>query len=69
MSTHASPLVAPAAEMTFEEFLVAYDGVHAEWVDGRVHVMSPGNDRQSRLTRFLAAMIQDWVGSRSSWPG
>jgi Uma2 family endonuclease len=61
MAGHAYPLVAPATEMSFEEFLVAYDGVHAEWVDGRVQVMSPGNDRQSRLTRFLASVIQDWA--------
>lgn len=47
--------------ITFEEFLSAYDGVHAEWVDGRVYVMSPGNTPQSRLTRFLGSAIQHWA--------
>jgi Uma2 family endonuclease len=59
MSAHAA-----AGTISFEEFLTAYDGVHAEWVDGTVHVTGPGNDRQSRLTRFLASIIQDWAEAR-----
>lgn len=47
--------------MSFEEYLEAYDGVHAEWVEGRVYVMSPGNEPQGRLSRFLAAIIQYWA--------
>lgn len=47
--------------ITFEEFLASYDGVHAEWVDGKVHVVSPGNTPQSRLTRFLGTVIQAWA--------
>jgi Uma2 family endonuclease len=35
--------------------------VHAEWVDGQVFVMSPGNTPRSRLTRFLSAAIQLWA--------
>lgn len=61
MSAHAP---AASATISFEEFLTAYDGVHAEWVDGKVFVMSPGNERQSRLTRFLASIIQDWAEAR-----
>ena len=60
MSTQA-PVQAGARTMSFEEYLEAYDGVHAEWVDGRVLVMSPGNRSQSRLTRFLSAVLQHWA--------
>jgi Uma2 family endonuclease len=60
MSTQA-PLQLDARTMSFEEYLEAYDGVHAEWVDGRVLVMSPGNRSQSRLTRFLSAVLQHWA--------
>ena len=50
-----------AGPISFEDFLSAYDGVHAEWVDGEVLLMSPGNTPQSRLTRFLGAVIQVWA--------
>ncbi len=50
--------------ISFEEFLSAYDGIHAEWVDGTVQVMSPGNERQSKLTQFLSAVMQQWAESK-----
>jgi Uma2 family endonuclease len=53
--------IAPPDTITFEEFLSTYDGVHAEWVGGKAHVMSPGNAPQSRLTRFLGSAIQHWA--------
>lgn len=60
MTTEA---IAPAAagRISFEDFLSAYDGIHAEWIDGTVVPMSPGNTPQSRLTRFLATVIQLWA--------
>jgi Uma2 family endonuclease len=61
MVTHAPPVQADGPAMSFEEYLEAYDGVHAEWVEGRVYVMSPGNEPQGRLSRFLAAIIQYWA--------
>ena len=50
--------------MSFEEYLEAYDGVHAEWVEGRVYVMSPGNEPHGRLSRFLSSIIQYWADVR-----
>ena len=47
--------------VSFEDYLSAYDGVRAEWVDGRVFVMSPGNERQSDLSLWLAALIRYWA--------
>lgn len=61
MATHVSPVQVDPREMSFEEYLEAYDGVHAEWVRGRVYVMSPGNEPQGRLSRFLGAIIQYWA--------
>jgi Uma2 family endonuclease len=67
MATRRVPYVPPnlpvvsGETMSFEEFLVAFDGVHAEWVDGKVHVMSPGNAQQSRLGLFLSSIIQYWA--------
>jgi Uma2 family endonuclease len=60
MTAQSLPVASPET-ITFEEFLAGYDGVHAEWVDGKVHVMSPGNERQSALTGFLHAIIQYWA--------
>jgi Uma2 family endonuclease len=61
MVTHAPPVQVDGPAMSFEEYLEAYDGVHAEWVDGRVFVVSPGNEPQGRLSRFLATIIQYWA--------
>ena len=61
MAAETLAVAAPPDPLTFEEFLTAYDGVHAEWVDGRVYVMSPGNTPQSRLTRFLTTVLQIWA--------
>lgn len=47
--------------ISFEDFLNGYAGMHAEWVDGTVVTMSPGHTPQSRLTRFLGAVIQVWA--------
>jgi Uma2 family endonuclease len=60
MATQTLPAAAPSTT-TFDEFLATYEGVHAEWVDGRVYVMSPGNERQSKLTGFLDSVIQYWA--------
>ena len=50
MATQASPIRTDTGEMSFEEYLEAYNGIHAEWVDGRVCVTSPGTERQGRLS-------------------
>ena len=34
MATHALPVQVEGPTMSFEEYLEAYDGVHAEWVEG-----------------------------------
>ena len=53
--------LAPAVStdrISFEDFLRAYDGVHAEWVDGSVVPMSPVSDRHQDIVDFLAALLR-----------
>jgi len=61
MTTETLAPAVSTERISFEEFLNAYAGVHAEWVDGTVLLMSPGNTPQSRLTRFLGSIIQIWA--------
>ena len=60
MATQSPPAASPDT-ITFEEFLTAYDGVHAEWVDGRVYVVSPNTDRHSQVARFLITLLQTYA--------
>ena len=54
--------LAPSADtLSFEEFLEAYDGVHAEWVDGQVYVMSPVLDRNQDIADWLTALFRVFV--------
>jgi Uma2 family endonuclease len=61
MATRLSEAAAHAPWISFEEFLSTYDGVHAEWVDGTVIVMSPGSARHSVLTRFISSVLQGYA--------
>lgn len=58
-----SLLVAPE-EITFDEFLVRYDGCFAEWVDGRVRMEDLSDLRRSRLKGFLTSVLQSWAEVR-----
>lgn len=44
--------------MSFEEFLLDYDGVPAEWVRGKVIAMSPVNRRHQEITLWLATLLK-----------
>ncbi|HEX2081060.1 MAG TPA: Uma2 family endonuclease [Longimicrobium sp.] len=49
--------------ISFEEFLTAYDGVRAEWVDGQVVEMSPTSDRHADISDFLITVLRVLVAS------
>ena len=53
------PNVSP--KISYEDFLEHYDGVHAEWVDGKVILMSPVSNVHQRIGLFLARLISDFV--------
>lgn len=48
--------------ISYDEFLASVDeGVHAEWVDGEVVLMSPASEQHAAITTFLAAVIRGYV--------
>jgi Uma2 family endonuclease len=63
MATQAPPL-APPERVSFEEYLTAYDGSAAEWVDGTVVPMSPVSDHHQDIVDFLAALLRYLVEER-----
>ena len=55
------------AKMTYEEFLAwADEDTWAEWIDGKVIVMSPASKRHQQLIRFLTLLLQSFIESRQS---
>jgi Uma2 family endonuclease len=54
----------PLPKMTYEEFLDWAAGMHAEWVDGDVIIMSPLVPRHQRIAGFLFHTIDLYVQAR-----
>jgi Uma2 family endonuclease len=52
--------------ISFEEYLSAYDGVRAEWVDGTVEEMSPTSDRHADISDFLITLLRVLVESNGA---
>jgi Uma2 family endonuclease len=44
--------------MLFEEFLEHYDGARAEWMDGKVVLMSPVSIRHEKIRKFLLLLLE-----------
>lgn len=57
----ATQIGADTDRISFEEFLTAYDGVRAEWVDGEVVEMSPASDRHQDVLELLSAALRTYV--------
>ena len=52
----------PNKVMTYEEFLQWVDeDTWAEWVDGKVEIMSPASLRHQHIVDFLAAIIRHFI--------
>jgi Uma2 family endonuclease len=47
--------------ISFEDFLVRYDGVAAEWIDGAVELMSPTSSRHNELVQFLVIYLRTFA--------
>jgi Uma2 family endonuclease len=63
MSEGGRPL--PAGKLTFEEFLAWCDeDTWAEWVDGKVVMVSPASDRHQDLADFLTVVLRLFVEGR-----
>ena len=58
--------VAPPGPLTYEEFLAWCDeDTWAEWVDGRIVMMTPVGDRHQDLARFLIGIVDVFVQWRN----
>lgn len=53
--------IRPIARLTYEEFLTQYDGMHAEWEDGEIIVMSPVSRRHQDIGGFLLTILRPYV--------
>lgn len=54
-------ILAEPALLSFEDFLEQYDGVHCEWVDGKVELMSPVSNLHQKIDVFLLTLINFYV--------
>ncbi len=59
------PSPAAPLRMTYEEFLRAYDGRNAEWVEGEVIEMSPTSWENQDLADFLTAILRSYVEAKA----
>ena len=63
LATSERPL--PSLPVSYEEFLVwADEDTHAEWVDGRIILMSPASLEHQDLILFLARLLAAFVEQR-----
>lgn len=61
-------LLAEGETIDYEAFVEAYAGVHAEWIDGKVLVMSPASDRHQDIVDFFTALLRIFVETyRLGW--
>jgi len=47
--------------ISFEEYLVKYDGQHAEWIGGEVITYISASDRHQDLVRFFTVILSTFV--------
>lgn len=50
-----------AEKISFEDYLIKYDGQHAEWIEGEVILSMPASDRHQDLVRFFTMTIGAFV--------
>ncbi len=53
--------LAEPALLSFEDFLEQYDGIHCEWVDGKVELMSPVSRLHQEINGFLLVLMNLYV--------
>jgi len=60
----STPLLAGADALSFEEYLSAYEGIHAEWVAGTVVTTGPVLDRNQDVADFLTGVFRVFAEER-----
>jgi Uma2 family endonuclease len=61
----ASPPAPRMSEDEFEAWILASEGVRAEWVDGEVQMMSPANDEHTNLNIWLVRLIGEFAEGKN----
>ena len=60
--TEARPVVTDAPpKISYEDFLVRYEGIRAEWVDGEVELKTPVSDIHQEISIFLLRLTTEFV--------
>lgn len=57
----SAPPQVDGSKISFEDYLIKYDGQHAEWVDGRVEVRMPVADKHQDISDFLISILRPWT--------
>lgn len=52
-------------KLSYEEFLIAYDGVRAEWVDGEVIMSPPASYAHQELVSFLSSVLRVYIETQA----
>ena len=52
-------------KLSYEDFLVQYDGKHAEWINGEVIVPPPASARHQDIGSFLESLLRTYIESRN----
>lgn len=65
MATSTERTMAPPVQiyMSYEDFLAQYEGVHAEWVDGKVELRVAVTDSHDALGQFLNHLISAFAAA------
>ena len=60
--TEARPVVTNAPPtISYEDFLVRYEGIRAEWVDGEVELKMSVSDIHQEISIFLLRLMTEFV--------
>ena len=57
-------MVEPKEKISYEDFLVQYDGKQAEWVNGEIIMVPPASERHQSTIIFLVKLLDTYVESR-----
>ena len=51
-------------KLSYEDFLIQYDGTRAEWVDGEIIMPPPASEKHQSIAIFLVNLLCPYVESR-----
>lgn len=57
----SASLQVDGSKISFEDYLIKYDGQHAEWVDGKVEIRMPVAYKHQAIISFLISILRPWT--------